>query len=214
MPDQEDSPGDSGHLNDDSEFLIRRAQAGSREALGELIDQCRAYLLLVANSELDRQLHAKVAPSDVVQETLLRAHEHFEQFHGSSEKEFLAWVRRILLNQVVNVRRDLRRAKRDVNREQPMTGNSQVSVPAIDPATGEPTPSRQISAKEDSLELSEAIERLPEDYKTAVLLRYQQDLSFAEMGKELDRSEDAARKLWYRAVERLQREMNGTDGTP
>jgi RNA polymerase sigma-70 factor (ECF subfamily) len=213
MADPSNSRHNSDSRHEASENLIRQAQEGSREALGELIGQCRAYLLLVANSELDRQLQAKVAPSDVVQETLLRAHEHFAQFQGSSEKEFLAWVRRILLNQVVNVGRDLRRAKRDVNREQPIAGNSRVSIPAIDPATGDPTPSRQVSAQEDSRELSAAIERLPEDYRLAVLLRYQQDLSFAEMGKILDRSEDAARKLWYRAVERLQREMDATDGT-
>lgn len=208
MSDQDPSNTNSPDSRDDWERLIQAAQDGSDEALGRLVKQCRSYLLLVANSELDRQLHAKVAPSDVVQETLLRAHEHFEQFNGSSEKEFLAWVRRILLNQVVNVKRDLRRAKRDVNREQPIAGNSRISAPPIDPATGDPTPSRQVAQDETSQALAEALARLPEDYRQAVIMRSWKRLSFAEIGKRLDRSEDAARKIWYRALERLQKDMD------
>ena len=39
-------------------------------------------------------------------------------------------------------------------------------------------------------------------------LRYWDGLTFPEIGERLGRSPDAVRKLWYRAVERLQEEMN------
>jgi len=65
---------------------IPAARAGSRTALGELLESCRHYLLSVGNDELDRRLHAKVGASDVVQETFLDAQRDFEQFRGGNPK--------------------------------------------------------------------------------------------------------------------------------
>ena len=47
----------------------------------------------------------------------------------------------------------------------------------------------------------------PEDYRRVLELRYWGGLSFVAMAPELDRSPDAVRKLWYRALERLQQEL-------
>jgi RNA polymerase sigma-70 factor (ECF subfamily) len=56
--------------------------------------------------------------------------------------------------------------------------------------------------------LQAALGRLPEDYRRVITLRYEQQLSFEEIGQLLHRSPDAARKLWARAVERLQEELD------
>jgi RNA polymerase sigma-70 factor (ECF subfamily) len=50
--------------------------------------------------------------------------------------------------------------------------------------------------------------RLSGDHHAVLRLRYWEGLSFPEIGQRLGRSTDAVRKLWYRAVERLQEEMN------
>src|SRR5437899_477303 len=81
---------------------IRRARGGSDAALGQLLEECRAYLLLVANQELPAQLRGKAGASDVVQETFLQAQKNFERFRDQGEAELLAWLRRILLNNVAN----------------------------------------------------------------------------------------------------------------
>ena len=97
---------------------LRAARVGSSEALGRLLESCRQYLLLVANQECDSDLQAKFGPSDLVQESLLEAQRDFGQFHGRTEGDVLAWLRRILLNNVANVREHYRSAqKRDVGRE-------------------------------------------------------------------------------------------------
>ena len=49
--------------------------------MGDLLEGCRQYLLLVANEELDSELTAKSGASDMVQETFLRAQHNF----GSSD---------------------------------------------------------------------------------------------------------------------------------
>ena len=50
--------------------------------------------------------------------------------------------------------------------------------------------------------------RLSNDHRSVLRLRYWDGLTFPEIGERLGRSPDAVRKLWYRAVERLQEEMN------
>ena len=55
--------------------------------------------------------------------------------------------------------------------------------------------------------LERALGRLPEDYREVLLLRYQGDLSFEEIGRRLGRSANAARKLWLRALHKLEQEL-------
>src|SRR5262245_56759774 len=102
---------------DDVERQIHDAQGGSPVALGWLLDGCRQYLLLVAHEQLDPDLRDKLGPSDVVQETFLEAQRDFRRFQGQTEQELLAWLRRILLNNLADARRRYRRGgKRDIAR--------------------------------------------------------------------------------------------------
>ena len=57
--------------------------------------------------------------------------------------------------------------------------------------------------------LERALERLPEDYRQVIVLRYREGRSFDEIGKQMNRSADAAGKLWSRAMERLREECEG-----
>jgi RNA polymerase sigma-70 factor (ECF subfamily) len=59
--------------------------------------------------------------------------------------------------------------------------------------------------------LDRALQRLPAEYQQVVILRYHEGRSFAEVGAALGKSEDAAKKLWLRAVRRLRSEMKGSD---
>src|SRR4051812_49212731 len=77
---------------------LAEARAGSQEALGQALEACRRYLLLVAQSELAPELQAKGGASDLVQQTFLEAQRDFPCFAGTSEAELLAWLRCILLH--------------------------------------------------------------------------------------------------------------------
>ena len=101
----------------DAISLLKNARNGADECLGPLLQLYRNYLRLLADSQLDRKLRARVGPSDIVQETLLAAHRDFTQFCGTSESEFLAWLRQILSRNMAHATRDFTRDKRDVRRE-------------------------------------------------------------------------------------------------
>jgi RNA polymerase sigma-70 factor (ECF subfamily) len=187
------------------------ARAGSQEALGEILEACRRYLLGIANREFDAGLRAKGNPSDLVQETFLEAQRDFPNFRGTTETELFTWLRRILLHNLANfIRRYRQTTKRQIDREVLLTPPDSASIPgraAIQLAAGTPTPSQQMMAGEEARELHEAIDRLPDDYRQVLRLRYLDDRSFEEIGQIMRRSANAVRLLWGRAVERLQREL-------
>ncbi len=190
---------------------IESAREGDRESLGELFAQCRGYLLAIAHTELDDMLRGKVAVSDVVQETLLRAQQNFAGFRGSGEEELLAWVRQILANYVTDVRRSFRASsKRDIGKEVRISGPSDQSTWGLDRlAFDSATPGRAASAEEEVEKLKAAMAALPPEYQTVLRLRTWQRLSFAEVGRQMDRTPDAARMLWSRAVQRLTAFLQG-----
>src|SRR4051795_12137384 len=88
--------------------MARQASAGD---LGppptpdESLERCRDYLLLLARLQLDPGLRGVLDPSDVVQQTLLKAHEKRDQFRGGSEGELMAWLRTILAHQLADLAR-------------------------------------------------------------------------------------------------------------
>ncbi len=180
------------------------ARAGSNEALGQALEACRRYLLLVADKELDPDLRAKGGASDLVQETFLEAQRDFAQFRGSSEKELLGWLRRILLNNLGNFSRRYRDADmRAVGREVTLTNDGSSNDHCRELPGSALSPSGYAMEREQAEKLERALERLPEDYRNVIHLRYREERPFEEIGRLMNRSPDAARKLWARAMEEL-----------
>jgi RNA polymerase sigma-70 factor (ECF subfamily) len=186
---------------------LPQAQAGSQAALGDVLEASRRYLLWVARRELDPTLQAKAGASDLVQETLLEANRDFGQFHGNTEAEFLAWLRRLLLNNLANFARSYRAtAKRRLDLEQPLDAGEGERAARL--AGKAATPSVELMAQERSAAVQKALDRLPEDYRQVLTLWQQEDRTFEEIGKVMHRSANAARMLWLRALERLQQELD------
>jgi RNA polymerase sigma-70 factor (ECF subfamily) len=193
--------------NSNGDRLLADARAGSPEALGHALDACRRYLLLVAEKELGGDLRAKAGASDLVQDTFVEAQRDFGRFQGKSRGELRLWLRRILLNNVGNFARQYRAAaKRAVTREVGLAGIGAPGDAAGDPAGSTASPSRRLVAHEDAEALRAAVERLPDDYRRVIELRYYRLLAFDQIGQEMGRSPEAARKLWVRAMDCLREE--------
>jgi RNA polymerase sigma factor (sigma-70 family) len=63
-------------------------------------------------------------------------------------------------------------------------------------------------AHEQAEAVQRLLDRLPEDYRQVLRWRYQEGRSIEEIGQLMNRSANAVRKLWARAVERLQQEWD------
>ncbi len=185
--------------------LIESARRGDENALAELIDSCRNYLLLVANQDLPSEIRSKLGASDVVQEAMLSAHRDFGRFDGATQSDFLAWIRGILKNDLLETRRYYHGAeKRKIGRESPIDDSRQIGATLRDAAV---TPGTNAVRNEQAERLNESMTQLSSEHRQVIELRNWQQLSFSEIGARMNRSENAARKLWARAVQQLQTAM-------
>lgn len=190
--------------------LIEEARCGSKTALGQLVDRYRRYLQVLSARELPLQLQAKVSPSDIVQDTLIEACQDFLEFAGQTRFELRAWLRRILVHNLADVVRQYQEtAKRQVSREVRLSpGPEDRRGDGLGPATWE-TPSSMAIYHEALAHVEQALADLPEVYRRVILLRSRDRLPFPAIGQQLDRSADAARKLWAAAILRLQERLEG-----
>jgi RNA polymerase sigma-70 factor (ECF subfamily) len=197
--------------NELPEELLERAQAGDLEAQGRLLDLYRNYLRILARTQIDTALRVRLDPSDLVQETLLEALRDFRQFAGSTERELLAWLRKILVrnlaDQVKHHKAQARNWHRQESLEALLDRSSQAVQEAL--AKGISTPSAQASRREQAVLLADALARLSPDYREVIVLRNLEHLKFEEIAARMGRSAGAVRMLWTRALERFSRVMEG-----
>lgn len=183
---------------------LELAQRGDAAALARLLESFRTYLQLMSVGELDPELRAKVGASDLVQDTLIEAQRDFDQFAGGTTAELTAWLRQILRNNAANLRRRyLHTQHRRVSCEVSLTGDDSWGA-ALDLCDRSATPqAKAINREQDEL-VDALVARLPPEYQQVLRLRHAEGLSFVEIGERMQRSADAARKLWSRAIDRMQ----------
>jgi RNA polymerase sigma-70 factor (ECF subfamily) len=190
------------------EESLAAARAGSREALGQLLSQYHCYLLQVARREMARDLQTKGGASDLVQDTFLEAQRFFDRFAGHSGVELRAWLRCLLLHRTAKVGRRFRiTQKRRLAREVRLDSSNPLAATEPLPAAAIPSPSAHLLAQERQQVVQQALDRLPDDYRRVMVLRYLREMTFEEIGREMRRSADAVRMLWARALERLKHEL-------
>jgi RNA polymerase sigma-70 factor (ECF subfamily) len=169
------------------------------------VDRYRSYLYLLARAHIGARHQAKIDPSDVVQQSLLDAHQKQTQFRGKTEAEWMAWLRQILANNLADAIRRLTRAKRDMSREQSLEQEIGDSFTRVDGwfATAQPSPSQQVMMAEELIGLADALTRLPETQREAIVLHHLQGLPLADVAEKLGKTPPAVAGLLHRALKRL-----------
>ncbi len=190
------------------ESCLQAARDGSRDAQAQLLEAVRPYLLAVAQDELGSDLRPKLAASDVVQNTVWQAWQDFGDFRGQTRAELVGWLRTILCRCAADGARRYRgTAKRDVSCERSLDQMTSELGSGGNLADSCTSPSEQAMAREQRQQVERAVRRLSPHYEQAIRLRSDLGLSFTEMGVALSCSEDAARMLWVRAVDKLGQEL-------
>jgi RNA polymerase sigma-70 factor (ECF subfamily) len=171
-----------------------------------LLERYRNYLGVLARGCVGNALNAKVSPSDVVQETLLKAYERFAQFQGTTERELAAWLRQILVRHVIDVSRRYKATRvRQVGRERAMdeiVGQSSLALNDFLAASGL-SPSQGAYQRELGVILADALAQLDDDHREVIMLRHLEGHDWTEIGRRMERSPKAAGMLWARALERI-----------
>jgi RNA polymerase sigma factor (sigma-70 family) len=176
---------------DSTTVLLRRIRQGDTRAREEL---ARSYLPVVK-----RLAHGRIPPSarglvdtnDIVSVALRKAIDHIEGFEPRREGAFLAYLRRIVFNEI---RTEIRRAK-------VRPGGGELDS---DHASHDPSPLDRLIGSELMNRYEAALEHLTPLQRSATILRIEYGLGYREIADEMDLdSPDAARMQVARALARL-----------
>jgi len=194
-------PGDARRMGGAVRWLAA-ARAGSTEALEQLLHECGDYVLLTARQELGCDPQAADRVSALVEEVVREARREFLHFRGDTAPELLAWLRRLLLDNLAGLTR--RYNETDTSR-QDGTGEADTGLTVT-----RSSPTERASSAEQANSVRRAIDRLPDDSRRVLLLRYEEGRSFDEMGRLMGRPVEEVRGLWFQSLRLLQQELRRT----
>jgi RNA polymerase sigma-70 factor (ECF subfamily) len=179
------------------------------------LEAYRSYLLVLARMHLNPRWQTKEGASDVVQKTLLDAHQGLAGFQGNRPGALTAWLRQILARNLTDLARHHTAGKRDARLEQSLHQALEESSIRLEAclAGNDPTPVEQIERNEQVLLLTEALEHLPEDQRRAIELRHLRGLSLKEVAQHLGRSPSAVGGLIFRGLRQMRRNLEANEPT-
>ncbi len=170
----------------------------------------RPYLGLLARLRLGRRLRGLLDPSDLVQQTLLRAHRSAETARGADDVQRAAWLRKILDRTVLDEVRRAGRAKRGHGPGRSLLASVDEASSRLESylVSAEESPSQVVLRHERLMGLAQGLEGLPDDQRRAVELHYLKGRSLAEVAREMDRSKPSVAGLLRRGLRDLRRRIS------
>lgn len=176
------------------------------------LDSFRDYLRVLAKLTLDERLRTKLDPSDIVQQTMLEAHQAMRNYTGSSDAEMAGWLRAILARNISDQLKHFTRAKRNIAMERSLERSIAISSQRLEFWQGNTSsPSQALSQTDEILLLAETLAMLPEDQRIAVEQHYLAELPSSELAKRMGRSEASVAGLLRRGLKRLRELMREVD---
>ena len=177
--------------------LIQAARDGRPEALNELLGAVYGYLKFVAAQETWQAYSAQCGLSDLVQKGAVDILKGFPTFKGNCTAEFICWVRMILKNNAVDEHRKQQKPVQKAG----LIEDDKIAAPSAD------NPLAQAIHRESAADVKAALARLPGHYAEVLRLKTWEGKTCAQIGHQMERSEDAVRKVWCRALVCLRKEL-------
>jgi len=159
-------------MRDDEKALVARLRAGDETACREVVDAFRDRILTV----ITRVAGSRADAEDLAQETFLKAFGAIDRFDGRSA--LFTWLYRI----AVNTARDWN----DHRRRRPSVPLEGPDGPLFEPADAGPSPDEAAQRREERAAVHRALARLPEPFRSTLVLREMEGLSYEEIAETLE----------------------------
>ena len=176
------------------ESVIQRAQGHDSEALAEIYHRYVRRVFGLCRYMLNSREGAEDATSDV----FLKLQRSIESYDGSIP--FPRWLLRVAGNQCIDA---LRRRQRG----QKVFVEIDDGAAVVEAASSEPSPLGAFIRTQEREQVRNAIERLAENYRVPIVLRYYGELSYDEIAKELGLDRNNVAALIFRAKQELRRRL-------
>lgn len=185
-------------MNHIEKKLAEKANRGDREAFAQLVDLYKDKIFHLAYRMLGNSHEAE----DIVQDTFIRVYTNLHRY--DAEHKFSTWIYRIGTNICID---RLRKRKGTYFLDaETQVGEGLDGYTLL--ASNEGTPESQLMISETQRHVREAIDKLPEKYKSVIVLRYMHDLSLQEISDILQMPVTTIKTRVHRGREYLRKRMD------
>lgn len=201
---------DEVRILNDFDVTLSAARRGDKAGVERLIAEHQQYLAMLARVELGTISRRTVSESDIVQQTLIDISQGVEGFRGQSRVEFSSWLKKLVINNILDVVKRFRSTRRSgMSREVSLEtwGQEFRTRDQAQLSTTANSPCSVAVRKETEFALEAALQRLKSRHRATIYMRHQDCYTFAEIGERLGCTEEAARKVWARAISLLKNEL-------
>ena len=183
--------------DDSDQQLVERVQAGDKAAFDLLVRKYQHRVLKLVSRFVSDAAEAE----DVAQEAFLKAYRALASFRGDSA--FYTWLYRIAINTAKNALVSNRRrpVDFDLDLQDPEQYDRHARLKEGD------TPEGVLLTEEIRTVVERAMEQLPEDLRTAIVLRELEGLSYEEIAEAMDCPVGTVRSRIFRAREAIDRKL-------
>lgn len=182
--------------------LMLDVKSGDERSFELLLQRYRTPLV----NFLYRMVRSREQAEDLAQEVFIRVYRAREEYVPSAK--FTTWLFRIATNLALNSLRDHRHQKLELSMDAPLNADAEEGDERpFEVADKHPTVEQEMVEEVRRNMIRQAIEKLPEKQRAAVLLHKYQELDYAEIAKILSCSESALKSLLFRAYEALRIEL-------
>ena len=183
--------------DDNDQQLVQRVQKGDKSAFDLLVLKYQHRVLKLVSRFVSDAAEAQ----DVAQEAFLKAYRALPSFRGDSA--FYTWLYRIAINTAKNALVSNRRrpVDFDLDLQDPEQYDRQAKLKEVD------TPEGVLLTEEIRAVVEKALEQLPEDLRTAIVLREIEGLSYEEIAEAMDCPVGTVRSRIFRAREAIDKRL-------
>jgi RNA polymerase sigma-70 factor (subfamily 1) len=181
-----------------------RCESGS---VNQTLEEFRAYLETLTFIQIDPRLRSKFSMSDIIQNTLLEAWRDLERIETLDTEGRKRWLRKMLVNNLLEQISYWRRQVRDAHRERELETAATESWCRLQKwqAAEDSSPSNQAARQEEALRLLEALSKLEMREREALILQKYHGWTLAQIAEHLNCTRGAVAGLHARGLKHLRR---------
>lgn len=175
------------------------------------LERFRSYLHVVARLRLQGEQQKRIDPSAIVRQTLQEAARQGDRLHDRTPAETATWLRKLLAHHLGSAFRTIHQADDETCRcSSRVHGRTANRSPAPAPTVENVPAAGVVETSDSAVALAEALVRLPDDQREAILLQYWHGMTLAEIAGRLDRTPVAVAGLLKRGLAQLRGLLGGS----